>query len=189
MTDVALRPASPSDASFLARAIDLAGHGLPRHLWQAIAGPEGDALAIGRERAARDEGGFSWRNAVIAVVDGTPAGALVSYLTPAAPEPVPAGLDPCIAALIELENLAPRTRYINAVAVVPEARGLGVGRALMTAAGASPGPCGLSLITTDDNHAARTLYERMGYVEHARRRLLPGGWRTDSREWVLMLRR
>ena len=54
-----------SDAADLARLVDLAGEGLPSYLWARMAEPGEDAFAVGeRRRAARDEGAFSWRNAV-----------------------------------------------------------------------------------------------------------------------------
>src|SRR5512139_1987471 len=55
---------------------------------------------------------------------------------------------------------------IHDLAVVPGRRGAGVGRALLTAAEAharESGCCKLTLEVQDDNHPARTLYERFGF--------------------------
>ena len=45
-------------------------------------------FAVGTRRAARDEGAFSWRNAVIAELGGAVAGGLVAYRIGDAPEPL-----------------------------------------------------------------------------------------------------
>ncbi len=183
---LSLRPARRDDADLLARIIDMAGEGLPRSLWAEIGGPGADVWAIGRARAQRDSGGFSWRNAVVAELDGRAAGAIVTYLTDSAPEQPDADTPPVFVPLMELETLAPRTRYINAVAVLPEARRHGVAQALMAAP--APGPRGTSLIVTDTNAAARALYARLGFVEAARRPVVAGSWQTPARDWVLMTR-
>lgn len=183
---VQLRPAVPEDADLLARVIDMAGEGLPSHLWAGMAAPGEDPWEVGRARARRDTGGFSWRNAVVAEVAGRPAGAVVTYLTGAAPERPGPDTPAMFVPLMELEALAPETRYINALAVLPEARRQGVAQALMAAA--APGPRGLSLIVSDSNAGARALYARLGFAEVARRPVVPEGWQTAARDWVLMLR-
>ena len=183
---IALRPATPQDADLLARVIDLAGEGLPAALWAEMAGPGGDPMAIGRDRARRDSGGFSWRNAVVADVGGAPAGAIVTYVIDDHPDTPGTDTPPVIAPLMALEALAPATRYINAVAVLPAARRQGVAQALM--ASAIPGPRGTSLIVTDSNVAARALYARLGFAEAARRPVHAGPWRTPARHWLLLIR-
>lgn len=60
-----------------------------------------------------------------------------------------------------------RLWILNDLFVVPEARGLGVGRQLMTNArdfAKSDGAKGLSLSTAHDNLTAQHLYESLGYV-------------------------
>ena len=64
------RPAVKADASALAVLVDIAGEGLPAHLWNTLRAPGQSILEVGRERAAREAGGFSYRNAVVAEVDG-----------------------------------------------------------------------------------------------------------------------
>ena len=183
---VTLRPATPDDANLLARVIDLAGEGLKRVLWAGMAGRGGDPMAVGRARAQRDMGSFSWRNAVVAEVDGAPAGAIVTYFAEPAPEAPGSDLPPVIAPLVALEALAPDTRYINAVAVLPTARRRDVAQALMAAA--DPGPQGTSLIVTDTNTPARALHARLGFTEAARRPVHAGPWSTPARDWLLLIR-
>ena len=59
--------------------VDIAGEGLPAHLWSTLRAPGQSILEVGRERATREKGGFSYRNAVVAEVDGEIAACLVGY--------------------------------------------------------------------------------------------------------------
>jgi hypothetical protein len=63
--DPPLRPALTEDAPVLAELVNYAGDGLPLHLWSKMAAPGESAWDVGRCRAARREGGFSYRNATI----------------------------------------------------------------------------------------------------------------------------
>lgn len=187
-----LRDARKSDAFALAKLIDLAGEGLPHYFWEQIAGPGEDPWDVGRQRAARDTGGFSYRRSVVAEVDGKVVGALVGYAVADAPESVDIGdTPPMFVPLRELENLALGTWYVNSVAVFPEARGLGVGSRLMKHADQTAKVLGLrgpSLIVSDANRGARRLYERLGYEEIATRPMLKEGWQNPGENWVLMTR-
>ena len=188
-----LRDANKDDCADLAQLIDLAGEGLPFYLWSKMAGPGEDPWEIGRQRAARDTGGFSYRNSVVAEIDGKVVGALVGYPVPDEPEPVDADdIPPMFVPLRELENRAPGNWYVNSVAVFPKARGLGVGSQLMTHAeqiAKDLGLRGLSLIVSDANHGARQLYERLGYEEIDTRPMVKEDWQNPGENWVLMIRR
>ena len=72
-------PATKADASALAVLVDIAGEGLPAYLWSTLKAPGQSMLEVGRERAAREEGGFSYRNAIVAEIDGEVAACLVGY--------------------------------------------------------------------------------------------------------------
>ncbi len=188
----ALRPATPDDAEDLAQLINYAGEGLPLYLWTGMAEPGEDPWQVGRARARRDVGGFSWRNSGVAEHDGAVLGCLVGY--PLAAEPAPDSLDglpPMFVPLQELENLAPNTWYVNVLAVYPEQRGRGVGSRLLEraeqAARDTDRPA-LSLIVSDANPGARRLYERSGYRVVASRPIVHEGWQNDGVNWVLMVR-
>ena len=60
-----VRPARIEDADVLAELVDYAGEGLPSYLWDKIAGPRETAQEVGRKRAARETGSFSYRNATM----------------------------------------------------------------------------------------------------------------------------
>ena len=183
-----LRPARREDAADLARLVDLASEGLARHLWAQMAEPGEDVLDVGTRRAARDEGAFSWRNAVIAEIDGTAAGGLVAYRIGDAPEPLdelPALFRP----LQALENRALGTHYVNVLATYPRFRRRGVAsRLLAEAERQGAGARGLSLIVADRNLPARRLYTAFGFAEVASEPIVAEGWRAESRTWILMVK-
>lgn len=186
-----LRRAVPDDAAALAELVNMAGEGLPLHVWSGMAEPGQSAWAAGVQRARRDEGGFSWRNAVVVAPAGEAIAALVGYPLPAVPRPVPADLPGLFRPLQELENLVPGTWYLNALAVRPGQRGAGWGRRLLGVAEqlARATRCrAVSLVVADANATARRLYAACGYREAARRPMVQDGWSSDSRDWVLMRR-
>ena len=190
---VAIREAGKRDCAELAQLINFAGEGLPLYLWEQTAAPGEDPWQVGRERAARETGSFSYRNAVIAEVDGKIAGALIGYPASAEAEAIDtANTPPMFVPLLELENLAAGTWYVNAVATFPETRGLGAGSKLMQWAERRASELelrGISLIVSDANRGARKLYERLGYDEVARRPMVRERWQTDGRDWVLMIKK
>ena len=69
----AIRPATQNDAPALADFVHYASEGLALRVWRKLAGPSGDAWAVGRERARRETGSFSYRNAFVLEADGAVA--------------------------------------------------------------------------------------------------------------------
>lgn len=184
------RRAAQADAAVLAELVNYAGEGLPEYLWGQMAGPGEDAWSVGRTRAAREEGSFSYRNAtLIGSSDGDVAGALIGYKIADEVPPVADDIPAMFRPLQELENLAPGTWYVNVLAVQPQYRGQGHGARLLGLAdliGRSTGRQGMSVIVSDANHGARTLYERCGYRHVAERAMVKEGWVNDGQNWVLM---
>jgi ribosomal protein S18 acetylase RimI-like enzyme len=183
------RPAVIEDADVLTELVNYAGEGLPEYLWGTLAAPGEDAWQVGRQRAARADGSFSYRNATVIEHDGACAGALIGYAIADAPEPVPGDMPAMFVPLQELENLAPGTWYVNVLAVRPQFRGKGLGTRLLDVAqqtSRARGKRGLSVIVSDANAGARRLYERCGYVERASRPMVKEGWQNEGRNWVLL---
>lgn len=184
-----IRPATKADAPVLAELVNHAGEGLPLYLWEGMAEAGQTPWEVGAKRAAREEGSFSYRNAMMIEHEGKPAGCLIGYETADAPEPVGDDTPAMFVPLQELENLAPDTWYVNVLAVLPECRGLGLGTDLLKLAdetGQKRGKSGMSLIVSDANLRARRLYERCGYREIASRRMIKDGWKNDGENWILM---
>jgi ribosomal protein S18 acetylase RimI-like enzyme len=183
------RPATVDDAGLLAELINYAGEGLPLYLWGEMAEPGEAAWDVGRRRAAREEGSFSYRNATIIEHHGRCAGCLIGYEIPDNPGPIPDNMPALFAPLQELENLAHGTWYINVLAVRPQFRSQGLGTKLLALAEETArglGKRGMSVIVSDANLGAHRLYERLGYNERARRMMVKDNWQNEGRSWVLL---
>ncbi|WP_340115892.1 GNAT family N-acetyltransferase [Pelagibius sp. 7325] len=185
------RPATPADAAVLAELVNHAGESLPLYLWDKMKEPGETAWDVGLRRAARDEGAFSYRNAVMIEHDGRAAGALIGYGIADEPEPVAADIPPMFRPLQELENLATGTWYVNVLAVLPAFRNLGLGGRLLTVAeeiGRADGKTGMSIIVSDANAGARRLYERLGYRFVAERPMVKEDWLNPGHNWLLLVK-
>jgi ribosomal protein S18 acetylase RimI-like enzyme len=85
-----------------------------------------------------------------------------------------------------------KTRHsseIVSVYVAPEARGLGIGAALIEDALARLARAGIAvakLSVAEESEAARRLYERLGFETYGRE---PAGYRWQGRDWTLLLLR
>jgi ribosomal protein S18 acetylase RimI-like enzyme len=157
-----------------------------------MAEPGEDPWEVGRHRAQREEGSFSYRNAVVIENAGRVTAALIGYRLPDVPEPIDYAKMPAMfVGLQELENLAPKTWYVNVVAAYPEERGKGIGTRLLALAedlARETGAAGMSIIVADANKKARRLYERVGYREAATRKTVKENWQTPTENWVLLLK-
>lgn len=183
-----IREARASDAAHLARFVNMAADDLPLHFWRAAVGPDGDPWALGEERAARETGNFSYRNAWLAEVGGEVGACLVGYPAEAEPGPIEPDTPPVFVPLLELEALAPGSWYLNILATYEAFRGRGLGSALLAhaeAVAAAGGYDTISLIAADTHGDALRLYRATGYREQARRPVIKGDWRADANEWIL----
>ena len=184
------RLAARADAAALAELANFAGEGLPLYLWERIKTPGETGWELGRQRAERETGAFSYRNAVVAEIGGKCAACLIGYSQPDEPEPIDyAAMPPMFVPLQELENLAPGSWYVNVLAAYPEYRGQGLGTQLLAIAedlARQNRKSGLSVIVSDSNHGARRLYLRCGYREAGERLKVKDGWQTEGRSWVLL---
>ncbi|MGY9046821.1 hypothetical protein P775_01130 [Puniceibacterium antarcticum] len=183
-----IREAEPSDAEHLVRFINMAADDLPLHFWQKSVGADGDAWAYGRERATRETGSFSYRNASLAEVDGKVAACLLGYPAEGEPGPIDPDTPAIFVPLLELEALAPGSWYLNVLATYEPFRGKGLGSALLVYAEevARRTGCGtISLIAEDTHPDALRLYAAKGYREIARRPVVKGDWHVDAKEWIL----
>lgn len=166
---VALRCATAADARAIASLMAIAGEGIPTWLWSRAAKDDQDPLFVGTERAARPDGNFSYRNAVLAERGGQVAGMMLGYRLPdraaldlGALDELPDLLRP----LAELELTVPGSFYVNAVAVFEAYRDCGIGTRLLQAAAGratAQGCTRLSLLVFARNRGKIRLCERNGY--------------------------
>lgn len=183
-----IREARASDAGHLVRFINMAADDLPLHFWRRSVGAGGDPWAFGRERAARETGNFSFRNAWLAELDGEVAACLLGYPADAEPGPIDPDTPAIFVPLLQLEALAPGSWYLNVLATYAPFRGRGCGSALLAHAEevALRAGCGaISLIAEDTHLEALRLYAAKGYREVARRPVVKDDWQVDAGEWIL----
>lgn len=190
--DIMIRQATPDDADSLAQLINFAGEGMPLNYWESMTEEGETPWDVGRRRALREEGGFSYLNATIAELDGEAAACLIGYAIPSEPEAIDYDKMSAVAVpLQELENLAPGSWYVNVLAAYPEHRGKGLGTRLLEVAQEKAQQAkskSLSIIVSDANEGARRLYECCGYSERARRELVKEDRVNDGRNWVLLVK-
>lgn len=187
-----VRPATLQDAELLAELVNYAGEGLPLYLWGRLAQPGQSPWEVGYERARRQQGSFSYRNATMIDHQGQAAGCLIGYAIPDHPDPVSPAIPAMFRPLQELENLAPGTWYVNVLAVRPEYRGLGLGGRLLELAdeiAQTLGKHGMSVIVSGANGGARRLYERCGYRETAQRPMVKEEWVNAGQNWILLTKK
>jgi ribosomal protein S18 acetylase RimI-like enzyme len=186
------RWASPEDAAAMAELVNMAGEGMPLYLWRQSAEAGESPWDVGRRRARRESGSYSYRNTVVREAHGKAVAVLIGYPLPDVPAPVDwKALSPMFVPLQELEDRASGTWYVNILATYPGHRGNGYGAALLDVAehlAAATQRRGLSIIVGDANTGARRLYERSGYRELETRPMIKEDWHNDGDNWVLLVK-
>jgi ribosomal protein S18 acetylase RimI-like enzyme len=176
MAEALIRPAKPEDAADIARLILLSAE----QFLPAVFGPQ---IRSGLERlAARGSTLFSFAYAVIADVDGRCAGMLLGYSGKEKAREDPAtglgllrvlGFDMAkrLGRLLRVQRLigsiAAGEWYVSNVAVVPEMRGRGIGRALLAEAErrARRAYCARIVLDVETDHdPAISLYTSLAYA-------------------------
>lgn len=183
-----MRIATEADAAALAVLMNIAGDGLPLHVWTQLAGEGGDPWEIGRARqAAKAAGG-----GIVVVDPGEgPVAMLTGYAIGAEPVPIAEDVPAVFRPLLKLENRALGSWYVNALACLPEHRGRGIGSELLDLAADMARAEGLermSVIVAGDNDGARQLYERHGFRVVAEEPCVTEGWDTRTERWLLLTR-
>ena len=189
---VEFRDAVHDDGASLALLADAATRRLVSWLWDQSTAVGQPSLEVGRQIICDDETSLNhlqhWR---VATVDGHLVGGLNSYVLPPALLPD----DPEVAAVIrptvELKDIALGTWYITVAAALSDARGQGVGTAVLAEADRLAGLAGcdtVSLLVGSFNTGAHRLYTRRGFTEWARRPFVPFPGSDEPGEWILMRR-
>ena len=185
--DLTIRPAEPEDAPFMVPLVNASSGGLPFQIWTSLAQPGESPWDVGLRRVRSDDTPVSWRMAWIAEVSGVPAGVAVVHQQAETPEELEAAImSPLYRPFVELELEAFDTAYIRVLSVSEAMQGRGVGTRLLSFAERFRGPEGTSIIVADSNEGAWRFFERSGYSEAARRRMVKDGWQTPGTDWVLM---
>ena len=166
--DLTIRNAGPGDCLAIAELALIAGDGMPGFFWADSQQPGQSLAEVGAGRARLPGANFSWRNCLLASIDGEVAAMLLAYRLPSADEndEDPADFPEFARPLIELEQCVPESFYITMLAAYPQFRGLGLGSALMGRVDALAGAAGCDLISIEvfeTNEGALRLYRRLGY--------------------------
>ena len=166
---------------------------MPAYLWSTLAEPGQSVLERGRVRAGRDSGGgFSWKNAVVAEVDGEVAASLVGYRLD---DPYDLGdleqAPPVVRPLVLLEAKARGSWYVNVLATFPEFRRCGIGIELLGIAegkAREEGAHALSVIVAAENERAARLYAAAGYEALATEPIFAFPGCPHGGDWLLMVK-
>ena len=166
---VNVRPALADDADFLAERIYAVSAGVAHALLDGLMpGIRGtDLLGM----ALRDENShYSYKNCVLAEVDGRHAGLLFAYdaaqqhIPPLVERVATARRMDCVREILTIS--VPGSLYINTLWVDTHLRGFGLADVLLDCAGALAEDMGLralSLFAWHDNERARAFYARHGF--------------------------
>jgi ribosomal protein S18 acetylase RimI-like enzyme len=185
-----LRPAEPNDAEFLAWGLDEAAGGL----FAAMLGRRSSAILTAVMTQTGHQ--LSYKHAVVATIDGQVKGFCQGWPhgTPAADAELlrAAGLRALRAIAVELigrpvfralNQHLPGEWYLQAIAVLPQARGAGIGSRLVSDAFARAAVTGCDVVSLDvdaANARAQALYAQLGFrvVSTSSTAILLGGVRV-----------
>ena len=159
--NLTIRCATADDAPLVAKVVLMALHYDESH----------PLYGIFQELAARTDAQYSYCNALVAEVDGVVAGAIVGYdgaKLYELREPLKALIKERQGRELDIEDETSAGEfYIDSLAVLPQFRGCGVGRALLNAAAERAFSMGferVGLIVDFDNPRAEKLYSSLGFV-------------------------
>lgn len=167
--EIIVRPARREDAPIIAEAVAMAvGYDTSHPLY-----------AVFLELAGREVAQYSYRNSLVAEVDGAVAGAIVGY-DGARLEELRAPIYPLLKEhLGEVPHIEDETEageyYLDSLGVLPAYRGLSVGTALLNAAterAFAEGHTRVGLIVDFDNPNAERLYSSLGFQRVGEKRFL-----------------
>jgi ribosomal protein S18 acetylase RimI-like enzyme len=169
LPEITIRTAQIGDAELIATAVCMAV-GYDR---------EHPIYPVFRELAEREMTQYSYRNALVAEVDGVAAGALVGYdgaRLKELREPIFPLLEKYLGEALQIEDECEAGEfYLDSLGVLPEFRGLGVGSQLLTAMrdrAFSEGHQRVGLIVDFDNPRAERLYTSLGFQRVGEKRFL-----------------
>lgn len=194
---VTVRGAQEADAPAVAELAIMASHGVMNLLYEGLIPGHSVAEAIIARRLRNPASFCALRHWCVAEdAHGLLLGGLNSLpnveLAAAVSDPAigPDRLEP-LAKLFELDRFLADTYYVNMIAVFPDHRRSGAGRALMGEAERLARQSGLrsiGLTTFEADAGLIAFYAKLGYTIRERRPIPPHPMLEFSGDWVLMIR-
>ena len=192
-----IRNAVAADAPTLAEVAMMAGHGIMTMLYDGLVPGRTVAQTLVDRRILNPKSYSAlhhWRiaegedRACLGAINCLPQGAFMA----AEPDPLLVGdrVLP-VAALGELEQLAVDSYYINMIAVFPQHRRSGAGRALVAEAerlARQARMTRLSLCTFEADASLMSFYGSLGFTVRERRPIRPSPFFPSSGNWALLMR-
>lgn len=168
-SQITIRSASPADANLIGWGIcEAIGPELVANL--GINTSPQTVKDVFSALAARTDTQYSWRNSLVAEVDGESAGLIVAYDGAELLRLREAFIAMAAERLhIDFSDVPaecePNEVYLDTLAVKPQFRGMGIAKTLIEAAVAKATTIGkpAGLLVADDNPNARRLYEKCGF--------------------------
>jgi GNAT superfamily N-acetyltransferase len=186
MSQIAIRSAHVDDIPVLLSLINAAGAGLPAEAWRHAAAAGHSPWDMGRQLMLDERSDIYVGDAWIAEVAGGGYGGLILYVPPWPAHHSAHATVPFMAPLKELEAEAEGTTHVSYLSTLDGWRGHGIGSALLRFSESFRSRRGMSLIVSSANRGARSLYEKFGYSDRSRRKVMLPDGRLNGEDWVLM---
>ncbi len=168
---ISFRAARREDCRSIAALYSISSDGVADYIWAKSVKPGEEILDVGERRYEREDSVFSYQNCTIVEVGGEVAGMMVAFPMISSDE---VDEDPVLAPYSRLEE--DNSYYICGMALFPEHRGKGIGHQFLAMAKQQAKIRGfdkLSLIVFEQNAEAKRLYEKVGYKEVDREKIVP----------------
>lgn len=190
LDEVEFRPAHKIECRKIAELFSIASDGVSDYIWSNYAEKGEDILDVGRKRYENTDSVFSYTNCTISEYKNEIIGMMTAFPMSVEPKRDFSDTDPVLLPYEKLEE--DNSYYICGVAVFEMFRGKGVGKAFMDLAeikAREQGFSKLSLIVFEENTGAKRLYDRLGYVEVSRERIVPHPLIKHKGDALLMVKK
>lgn len=168
-SNITIREATPADSALIATVVCIAvGYDTSHPIYPVF-----------EELARLDVSQYSWRNTLIAEVNGDAAGAIVGYdgaMLTTLREPIFPLIEKYLGSTIDIEDETEAGEfYLDSIGILPDYRGMGIGSRLITAIcnkAFTDGHQNVGLIVDYDNPRAERLYTSLGFKHIGDKRFL-----------------
>lgn len=180
------RAAKKEDCRIIAELYSISSDGVADYIWTQLAKDGENIYNIGQRRYENEDSVFSYKNCIVVEKDKKIIGMLVAF--PMISDGTVSD-DPVLAPYSHLEF--DNSFYICGVALFSEYRGLGIGTELMQLAEQQAKIRKfntLSLVVFEENADAVRLYEKLGYKEVQREKIVPHPLIHYTGDAILMIK-